>query len=45
MNKKLLVINEIFNEGDLVILISGKIDFKIEITTEDKEGHFIVINV
>ena len=45
MNKKLLVINEIFNEGDLVILISDKIDFKNETTTEDKEGYFIVINV
>ena len=45
MNKKLLSINEIFNEGNLVILILDKIDFKNEITTEDKEGHFIVINV
>ena len=41
--EKLFQGNGIHKKAGVVVLISGKIDFKIETSRSDKEGHYILI--
>ena len=41
--KKILHVNRDQKKAGVVILLSGKIDFKINTVKRDKEGHYIMI--
>ena len=41
--KKIFLVNGNQKKAGVVILISDKIDFKIQAVTRDKEGHYIMI--
>jgi hypothetical protein len=41
--KKLYEANESWKQAGVAILTSGKVDFKLSLIKQDKEGHFILI--